>query len=839
MDGDRTGKPGEGDNWTAPQSANDVIVQVAGHHPGGDEPLLLHKIDCGKSVLCLAVNEKHVFAGTQGNEILVWAIGTYEHVKTLVGHRGSVLCLYLSAGFLWSSSSDSAVIVWDVTKLSPLRMISSVYDIGDIFSLIYSSSNSTLYVGAQNTSLQWIELNEHIIREKKPISTSNPSMPFQRSHKFFDGSATVETREKFLPSTQCVEINPSNIINFAHYGYIFCLLLCPYGSHEILLSGGGDGTVKAWKLDGSIEAFQTLDCCESSILSMHISQHTLLCVGTAEGEMQVWDLETWQVIRRLDAHKESITAMTGFDEFVFTLSAKGISKMWARGFEVVSKWKVHYGIILAGAVFCAGERVQLVTGGNDNMISLWDINVSTNSNQIMATQADDEMLIQSLRKFISYRTIPKHVEDCRRAATFLKNLLRSSGASSTLIANRISGNPVVYGKFSANAPNAVDKCLLFYGHYDVITVAEDEWATDPWILTGLGGYLYGRGVSDNKGPVLAAIFAVIELLRERRLTCDVIFLVEGEEENGSLGFMETIQHHRHVIGDIDWILLSNSYWLDDDVPCLTYGLRGIIHATVRVYNHLPDLHSGVDGGLSPEPIADLIRILAKLRDHTGGIALPGFYDPVRPVTVEEKAFYEAIVKLKYQSEKRNSPSFRNELMSKWRFPSLTIHKIEVSGPSNVTVIPHSCEAALSIRLVPDQNPDEIAQSLISFLTTAFTLSADRHSKNQLQVDITHKADSWLGDYRNASFQTLASAIHDEWGVDPLFIREGGSIPAVRFLEKEFKAEAAHFPCGQASDHAHLNNERMRIINLYKGKNILKHTIERLPLKSLSTDIDLQ
>lgn len=169
--------------------------------------------------------------------------------------------------------------------------------------------------------------------------------------------------------------------------------------------------------------------------------------------------------------------------------------------------------------------------------------------------------------------------------------------------------------------------MLFYGHYDVIpatTNDEGGWQTNPFELTGINGYLYGRGVSDNKGPCLAALFAAGELVQEQELESDVIFLIEGEEESGSRGFAEAVKRNKEMIGDVDWILLANSYWLDDEVPCLTYGLRGVIHATVVVESEKPDLHSGVDGSrLNREPTIDLVNLLARLTGVDGKILIPG------------------------------------------------------------------------------------------------------------------------------------------------------------------------------------------------------------------------
>ena len=456
-----------------------------------------------------------------------------------------------------------------------------------------------------------------------------------------------------------------------------------------------------------------------------------------------------------------------------------------------------------------------------------------------------------------------------------------------------SGNPVVLARYNRNIPGGGNgNKILFYGHYDVVAADNEQrkWICDPFDLQGVDGYLYGRGASDNKGPVLAALYAVADLVGERRLASDVTFLIEGEEENGSRGFKEAIRRNKTMIGDIDWILLANSYWLDDDFPCLTYGLRGVIHATVRVKSRHPDLHSGVEGSnMMDESLKDLVMLLAKLSGPNGHVNIPEFYKTIRPATELENMRYDAISKslLRRYPDVASAEDLTASFKAKWREPSLTMHGFQTSGPTNSTIIPHIASAAISFRLVPEQDADQIRQAFVKFLEDEF---ATLHTLNMLSITIDHQADPWLGDPENKIFKMLEKAIMEVWGKvsparrgstvsiksavgemnnglsspklspvtfstltnsgnfsptntvreiapphhhnqiggsfsrggqKPLYIREGGTIPAIRFLEKEFDAQAAHLPCGQASDSAHLDNERLRVVNLYKSREIFK------------------
>lgn len=377
---------------------------------------------------------------------------------------------------------------------------------------------------------------------------------------------------------------------------------------------------------------------------------------------------------------------------------------------------------------------------------------------------------------------------------------------------------------------------------------DSSWEHDPFQLQGVNGYLYGRGVSDNKGPIMAALYAVADLMQARSLNSDMIFLIEGQEESGSVGFRSTIQKYKEEIGHIDYILLANSYWVDDVTPCLTYGLRGVMHATVCVESEKPDQHSGMDGShLVNEPLTDLMAVLSRLKGPKNRVLIPGFYDNIPEVTPEEEARFRDVASALVNQGQASAPAedVKLALMAKWLQPNLTHHNIKVSG-GNGSLISRHASAKISVRLVPGQEVEDVTDALASFIRAEFdTLGSD----NRLRIQIDDKADPWLGDPHSYIFRTLEEALLRAWpsvfassGDDdnstttssfppkpskPLYIREGGSIPAIRFLEKEFCAPAAHLPCGQASDAAHLSNERLRVENLLKSREIFTHVFERL------------
>ncbi|QDS72330.1 hypothetical protein FKW77_007817 [Venturia effusa] len=856
--------------------------------------------------------------------------------------RGSVLSLTLSQDgqLLFSTAGDRFVNVWDTKSLLRVYSIYSTYDIGDIFCVSYSSTLNTVYLGAQNTSIQWYDLNE---KDRRPKPT--PILhPWLREDRFFDSlgpggirtprPGSIKDHPQHAEGGQDLEIDKMHIRQYAHYGYVYCMILArglrDDPNEEVLISGGGDGAIKLWRIggeEGAISELHKLDDGRDegdSVLSF-VLDGAFLYAGRINGEVNVWDLETRQLVRNLRTKTEDVLALSMGGGYLFCAGVSGTVDKYNSQYEMVSRFKAHNGRILASAFTRFRNQFFYITGGNDDTITIWNISDCVQGN-LTDAKTSNEKLVQALKQFVSYETVSsdlRYQASCRKGASHLRSVFRNFGAQTTMLGlENPEWNPVILAKFKGNpSTSAQRKKILFYGHYDVIPADDEQgkWICKPFQMEGINDYLYGRGTSDNKGPIMAAIFAVAELVAQKALDSDIIFLIEGEEESGSRGFEQAVKTNKHLIGDVDWILLANSYWLDDHVPCLTYGLRGVIHATVEVKSTHPDLHSGVDGSsLLDESVKDLVSLLAKLTGKSNRIEIPFFYDPILPLSKDEEALYQEITRtLIDRNPSLGDPhELAETLQRRWREASLTIHRFYTSGPDNSTIIPSVAKAAISLRLVPEQTAQEVASGLTSFLEGQFE---ELGSKNQLTVAIDHKSEPWLGDYNNKIFQTLEEAIIEAWSDKsctpssavsrrrrssasvaklatwsngkassrkptklspttsstlatgsitppedasdvenllpsppprpsdgsyfpsrhnsmpvsdkkrkPLYIREGGSIPAIRFLEKEFSAPAAHFPVGQASDSAHLDNERLRVTNLYKAKEVFGYVFRELP-----------
>lgn len=831
-----------------------------------------------------------------------WSLDTYEQLARIKAHHQSVLGLSLSEDrkLLFSCGVDSVIIVWDSSSLQRLYSLYSPFEVGDIFCVAYSQSLKTVFSGAQNSSIQWHQLS--------PTAAQGieDDFPSSRKHRFFDSLGPGGSPAPQLNGNganprahggQVLTISSNCYHAYAHKSYIYSMtlatgLLEEGSDQEMLVTADGSGTIRVWSIsalrESGLQLLFKLKSRGSSIFSLAYKA-PFLYAGLSNGQANVYNLLSQQLVQKLDvchaSNNADIAQIQILDGDVFCGASNGLVKHINHRFAHVKSWQAHRGKILATAISIAGKRKLLVTGGNDNTIAFW--NMSRGDMPAQAQASTDDELFSSLRQFVSYRTVannPACVGDCHEAANFLRKLFNAFGAQTSLISPQEGVNPLLLAKFEASLYPKRKQTLLFYGHYDVVDAIQElkdgsgKWYADPFVLHPLNGYLYGRGVTDNKGPILAALYAVAELVEQDDLACNVVFLIEGDEEAGSRGFRRAVQHYKAEIGDVDYILLSNSYWLDDHVPCLTFGMRGVVHASVEITSGKPDLHSGMDGkSLQHEPLKDLTVLLASLIGTSGmEVLIPRFYDTVDPLQPSELRAYKSIATalMAGHPEIKNEEAFTQSLMQRWRDPNLTVHSITVPETKTAVTISSSAKATLSIRIVPSQRANEIASSLKSFLEQQFDLL---DSRNSIKVSITAKADPWLGRVQSEIYEELREAIIEAWSFDetsqrqfatssntqspitsplmrargrrasalasagtftpestphePLFIREGGSIPAISFLEREFGAPAAMFPMGQASDNAHLDNERMRVENLYKGRDVLKMLFGRLGTRS--------
>ena len=683
-----------------------------------------------------------------------------------------------------------------------------------------------------------------------------------------------------------LEVPAGNIIKYAHNGFIYTMSKLsppfnklfkadagisaddeddsiaergvPLSPTVYVVTGGGDGFSKLWSFNKTEDGSVNVNFAKEveldngdSVLSQDVEFPFLYC-GLSEGVINIWDLTTRELVSRLRTRDNfDVLSLSAYKKYVFALSKSGVEIFCS---DMCSHIPLNQGKLLSSEIFeritSSGGRIpNLLAGGNDGSLTLWDLSgvitkktieweenlaSSAGVTELETPSANIEEMLAMLKRLVSFETVScsshptKYRLEARRCATYLQERLTSCGAAEAkLLPVRNGHNPVVFALFRGNAqmndiPTKRRKRLLWYGHYDVVPAGEsDTWDTDPFELTCENGYLKGRGTSDNKGPLVSAIHAVELMHKAGKLTNDIVFLIEGNEEVGSIGLADVCYQHKHIIGEyIDWIIFSNSSWVDLDHPCLNYGLRGVINAKIKISSNVADSHSGISGGILREPAADLFQVASKLQDSSGHIKIPQFYSALRPLHEDEYLRFKDICRIA-KMEKYNSI---DELVKNWTKPSLSLTALNTSGSGGVTVIPHEASVGLSVRLVPDQDIESIKSDLIAYVKDCF---AELNSNNHLEIEILNEAEPWLSDPENSAYAILREEVTKAWGVEPLFVREGGSIPCIRTLERIFNAHAVQFPCGQSTDNAHLSNENLSIKNWSKMVGILVNVFNRL------------
>jgi acetylornithine deacetylase/succinyl-diaminopimelate desuccinylase-like protein len=430
-----------------------------------------------------------------------------------------------------------------------------------------------------------------------------------------------------------------------------------------------------------------------------------------------------------------------------------------------------------------------------------------------------DRFLEGLKAFLripSISTLPEHQPDIRRAAEFVRDELQQAGLDNAELIEG-PGNPLVYAEW-LGAPGK--PTLLLYGHYDVQPPDPlDEWKSPPFEPEIRGEDIYARGASDDKGQTYILIKAVEGFLKtEGRLPINVRFLIEGEEEYGGK-HIEAYVSSKPPRLKADAAVICDTEMFAPGLPTLCVGLRGIVYLELEVRGAGHDLHSGVYGGVAPNPIQAIAEILTALKDRDGHILIPGFYDRVRPPSPEERA---AWARLPFNEEEYKSKEMEvSELVGEpevpvlervWARPTLEVHGIRggFTGEGAKTVIPARATAKISMRLVADQSPQEALEQ--------FRAAVERARPRGVSVDVRliHGAAPSLVDPTNPFIQASAQAMSELFGKETVFIRSGGSIPIVGVFQQHLGIPSVLMGFGLPDDNLHAPNEKFHLPNFFRG-----------------------
>uniref|UniRef100_A0A8D2BER9 Carnosine dipeptidase 1 n=1 Tax=Sciurus vulgaris TaxID=55149 RepID=A0A8D2BER9_SCIVU len=395
--------------------------------------------------------------------------------------------------------------------------------------------------------------------------------------------------------------------------------------------------------------------------------------------------------------------------------------------------------------------------------------------------------------------------------------------------------PVILAELG-NDPKKPTVC--FYGHLNVQPAQQGEgWFMDPYTLTEVDGKLYGRGSTDNTGPVLAWIHAVSAFRAlEQDLPVNIKLILEGTEEVGSVALEELMKKEKDgFFPSMDYIVISDDLWLTRTKPALIYGTGGNCYFMVEVKCRDRDFHSGTFGGILNEPVADLVALFGSLVDSSGHILIPGIYDQVAPLMEEERKLYEAIdLDLEeYQNNSQVEKFFDTKeevLMHLWQYPSLCIHGIEgtFDEPGIKTVIPGRVIRKFSIRLVPHMNVSVVENQVKQHLADVFS---KRNSANRMTISMILGSQLWTANINDTQYVAAGRAIRRVFGIEPDMIRDGSTIPIAKIFQDIIQKSVLMLPLGAVDEGEHSQNEKINRWNYIEGSKLLVAFFEMAELHS--------
>ncbi len=414
----------------------------------------------------------------------------------------------------------------------------------------------------------------------------------------------------------------------------------------------------------------------------------------------------------------------------------------------------------------------------------------------------------------------KFKPDMRKAAEYVRDRIAEAGADRAEIF-QTEGHPVVYGE------KIIDPALptvLIYGHYDVQPADPYElWNSPPFEPVIKNDRIYARGACDDKGQFYMHIKALEIMLATGTLACNVKVMIEGEEEIGSSNLGTFVREHKEML-QCDTILISDTSIIANDVPSIETGLRGLTYVEVEVTGANRDLHSGVYGGGVANPINVLCEMIASLKDEEGHITIPGFYDKVQELSASERAALNAapfdLAEYKKDlgiDDVAGERGFTTIERTSVR-PTLDVNGIwgGYIGEGAKTVLPSKAHAKISMRLVPDQNDDEICE--------IFTKHFESIAPASVKVKVVphHGGLPYVTPTDSVEYRAAELAMEESFGKKPIPTRGGGSIPIVALFEQELGCKSILMGFGLDIDALHSPNESYGLFNYYKG-------IETIPL----------
>ena len=435
--------------------------------------------------------------------------------------------------------------------------------------------------------------------------------------------------------------------------------------------------------------------------------------------------------------------------------------------------------------------------------------------------------LKDLLRIPSVSTLDEHKDDVRRAAEFVAAELGRIGFEHVEVIPT-KGHPLVYADW-LHAPGKTT--ALCYAHYDVQPPDPlEEWLTPPFEPTERNQNIYARGAVDDKGQLWMQLKAFEAMMKSNGgMPINVKVLIEGEEEVGGESISEYVREHKDRL-KADFGLVTDTELFAPDLPTLCVGLRGLVYTELDAVGPKIDLHSGMYGGAAPNPFFGLIEIISKLKNAKGKILIPGFYADVKAPTKQELKDWKRLpfkekdfLKNEVGSTTLTGEPGYSALYRMWARPTLEVHGMPGGfiGAGAKTVIPWRAQAKVSMRLVPDQDPDDILKKYEKFIKKITPKGI------QVRIKVHSKGPASVVRTNNKYIKAATEAMHDVFKKDTVFIRSGGSIPIVSDFEKELNIPSIMMGMGLPDDNLHAPNEKFHIPNFYRGIESIIRFFQRL------------
>jgi len=434
------------------------------------------------------------------------------------------------------------------------------------------------------------------------------------------------------------------------------------------------------------------------------------------------------------------------------------------------------------------------------------------------TKNNKTKYLEELKEYLripSISTLESHKGDIDNCSKFVASKLKDAGMTEVKLFPT-DGHPIVYAEWM-KAPGR--PTVLIYGHYDVQPVDPIElWKNNPFDPVIKAGKIFARGADDNKGQNFVHIKSVEAYLKTKgELPLNVKFLIEGEEEIGSENLDKFLKKNKKLL-KCDAVLISDTSMYAPGVPTINYGLRGLAYMEIEVTGPNRDLHSGSFGGGIANPINELAKIISKLQDKNGKITIPDFYKDVKPLTRKDRENYKKLnfsdVELmnEYGVDELQGESGYSTLERLSGRPTLDCNGIigGFTSEGAKTVLPSKASAKISMRLVPDQNPLEIAKLFTKYVKSLAPKSV------KIKVKDLHGGHPIVMSLDDKAIEAAAKAVSKAFGKETVFTREGGSIPIVIEFSKQLKAPVVLMGLGLETDNIHSPNEHFLIKNFERG-----------------------